>query len=118
MALTDQPNAANPEQIRSAALKVDRSIDQANADLAAVMSTPGGRRFIGSLLEVAGIYRNSFDSDPLVMAANEGRRNGGLQLLADIQRVDPEAYIKLLQERLKALQQDQATAEASRISTE
>src|SRR5690554_2902775 len=63
-----------------------------------LMSTKRGRRIIWRLLEVSGVYRLSFDRDAMSMAFNEGNRNFGNQLLAEITRLCPERYLEMLKE--------------------
>ena len=65
-------------------------------DLDALMSTPAGSRFIWRLLQITGVDRISFSSDPLVMAFNEGHRNIGLRLRADLIEACPDKYLTML----------------------
>jgi len=65
-------------------------------DIDQVLSTPAGQRVIWVLLERTGVMRSSFHSDPLVMAMQEGQRNIGLRLTAEILEACPEKYINLL----------------------
>lgn len=74
-----------------------RAILQA-ADFKAVLESAEGRRFVYRILAEGGIYQSSFNSDPLVMAYNEGRRALALwlqSLFADC----PELYLRLIQEK-------------------
>lgn len=109
------PNAADPGQVQAASFKQDERARSADNDLRDILALPSGRRFIGTILEAAGVYRTSFDTEALVMAANEGRRNQGLWLLAAIQRIDPNAYLLMLQERMAQAKADLATHEAAKI---
>lgn len=65
-------------------------------DVDDLMSTPAGARFIWRLLKLTGVYRTSFSSDALIMAMNEGQRNIGLRLLADLMEACPEKYINMM----------------------
>lgn len=56
--------------------------EAAAADLAWVLSTIQGRRFIDTLRRDTGIRASSFRPDPYEMAFNEGRRSVGLELEA------------------------------------
>jgi hypothetical protein len=69
-------------------------------DIAWLMSNKRGRRLVWRLLERAGVYRSSFSSDPLAMAKNEGRRETGLMLLADVAS-EPESVITMMREAAK-----------------
>lgn len=66
-----------------------------------VMSNKRGRRFIYRLLARAGIWRVSFSNDIAVMAFNEGRRNEGLIVLAQITEHCQDRYFEMLNENGK-----------------
>lgn len=67
-------------------------------DLKWLMSSKRGRRFVARLLERAGVWRLSFNTNALTMAFNEGTRNEGLRLLSQITAHCPERYSELLKE--------------------
>jgi hypothetical protein len=71
----------------------------ADADLKWVMGRERGRRFVWRLLEHAGVYRTSFSTNALQMAFNEGNRNIGLPLLADINALCPDLVQLMLKEQ-------------------
>ena len=110
------PNAADPKQIEAASLRSDLSQDQADSDLAWILADAQGRRFLYRILGIAGIYRNPFDSDHSIMAANCGQMNVGLQLLSEIQRINPEGYLLMLKERIESVKRDTDTIAASHMS--
>lgn len=72
------------------------------ADLLYVMTDPAGRRFMHKLLSEAGLFRSSFDSDPHKTAFNEGQRNVGLRLMADIMAIAPSQYAQMIEEQRNA----------------
>ena len=76
-------NASDEAQVRGR--KRDDKLRQAqkDADLKWVMSDPRGRRFIWDLLAFTGIHQDSFSTNALTMARNEGRRAVGLHLEID-----------------------------------
>jgi hypothetical protein len=59
---------------------------------------PQGRRIALRLLEEAGVFRSSFNHSGSVMAFNEGRRNIGLFLTAELLEATPAGYMKVLAE--------------------
>lgn len=67
-------------------------------DLKWVMSNKRGRRFVFRLLERAGVFRLSFNTNALSMAFNEGQRNEGLRLTAQIHAECPDRYTEMLKE--------------------
>jgi hypothetical protein len=67
-------------------------------DLKWLMSNKRGRRFVARLLERAGVWRLSFNTNALAMAFSEGQRNEGLRLLAQVTAHCPDRYTELLKE--------------------
>ena len=90
-------NAADSEQVEEAEQKVESLNDQKLNDLREVLSTRRGRRFYWRYLEICGIFRTS-NADEHQVFFNEGMRNIGLQLLADLNEAAPEVYPIMLQE--------------------
>lgn len=91
------------EQAQHAAAKNNETAQQlrrANEqdDFRYLMSLPQGRRFVWRLLERAGVFRSSFSMNGLEMAHNEGNRNTGLFVLAEIQELCPERFTQMLKE--------------------
>ena len=70
-------------------------------DLKWLMSNKRGRRFVHRLLERSGVFRLSFDQNALRMAFNEGTRNEGLRLIAQLTEHCSERYIEMLTEAKK-----------------
>lgn len=68
-------------------------------DLAWLMRSKRGRRFVWRLLTHAGVYRLSFNSDAAVTAFNEGQRNLGLRYTAQLLEHCGEDYALMVQER-------------------
>ncbi|WP_334157915.1 Bbp19 family protein [Oryzomicrobium sp.] len=67
-------------------------------DLKWLMNNKRGRRFVARLLERAGVWRLSFNTNALTMAFNEGTRNEGLRLLAQVTAHCPDRYTEMLKE--------------------
>lgn len=61
------------------------------------MNTEQGRRFIWRLLGLCGVYRTSFTGNSGTFF-NEGARNIGLMVLADVQEVALDAYLQMVKE--------------------
>lgn len=62
------------------------------------MDQPQVRAWMFDLLAVCQMFQTSFSKSALEMAFNEGSRNVGLRLTADIMRVCPDNYVKMLRE--------------------
>lgn len=92
-------NAADPRQVKKARQKERLAHARALDDLACVLQTKEGRRFVWRQLEEAGVFRISFaPGAPDTTAFNEGRRNLGLALMAAIHELDPAFYLTMAQE--------------------
>jgi hypothetical protein len=87
--------------------------ERAKNDLAAVMSTAEGRRFVWALIEHAGVYGPSYASEALATAYNEGRRSIGIGLQARCQADVPDLYVTALKEQLTELRAEAITRHAA-----
>lgn len=90
-------NAGDPEQVKGRKEKQKTRDLQKKAALGRFLSEPGGGVWMWDLLSLCGVYHSSFSSDALVMAFNEGRRDIGNHLIAEINRLDggPELYRRM-----------------------
>jgi hypothetical protein len=80
------------------ARKLER--DQEKSDFAWLMSDKRGRRFMWRMLDVTGVYRTSFTGNSTTFF-NEGQRNVGLKLIANIHEFAPDSYPTMLEEHRK-----------------
>jgi hypothetical protein len=87
-------------------------------DISKIMKSRSGRRFMWRLLEGAGVFRSSFNVEPLVMAYNEGTRNQGLILLSEIMTVDSDGYILMANEAKVRLEAKEREDERRRNESE
>lgn len=67
-------------------------------DLKFIMGHKQGRRYVWRQLGRYGVFRSTFNTEPLLMAFKEGARNHGLQLIADIHQHCPERYAEMQKE--------------------
>jgi len=70
------------------------------SDLKWLMSSKRGRRIVWRLLDRAGVFRLSFNTNAMAMAFAEGNRNEGLRLLAQIHALCPELYPVMLKDNV------------------
>ena len=91
----DAVRKAHADKARFAALREAE-------DVKWLMSSKRGRRIVNSLLQKAGVFRSTFNTNALQMSFNEGNRNTGLQLLAAITEACPERYAEMLEESKNA----------------
>lgn len=112
---TLQRNAADAQQVRFAARKVQDTEARFRAALAAVLGTQDGRRVFAELLRRAGLDRTIYDHSGSTMYFNEGRRNYGLELKATIVETSEELYE--LMEREERARQRSTDREADAVQT-
>ncbi len=86
-------NAGDFEQLKGRKEKQKTRDLQKKAALRSLMSDSGGRMWMWDLLSLCGVYHSSYSSDSLVMAFNEGRRDIGNHLIAEINRLDGGAEL-------------------------
>lgn len=78
--------------------RLDRETEE--ADLKWLMSSKRGRRIIWRILDRAGVFKLSFNTNAMTMAFSEGSRNEGLRTLALIHALCPELYPVMIKESL------------------
>jgi hypothetical protein len=94
----DLYNAADPAKVQGRQSKAKREQAEADSALRNLLNTTPGRRWVWQLLCECGVFASSFRDSALVMAFEEGKRNVGLRLLADVMRVAPEQYQTMAEE--------------------
>ncbi len=96
-----QPKRTTTKGRRDIDQYLRRQALQHKRDLAAVLSTPEGRRFIWRVIDaMSGAFGPSYDTHGGNMARNEGRRSVGLQLMKECMAQCPDLYVKMLGERV------------------
>ena len=106
MSEAEPDSKARAEKATKAQLARQTEID----DLLWLMSDKRGRRFMWRLLERAGIYQLSFvPGDPTVTAFREGRRNQGLQLVAEVMQHCPNRFSEMQKEAPKHERRKEST---------
>lgn len=99
MSRLDPLDIQGQEQSQAKAKDRARRAEQVQAeDIEWIMSEPRGRRFVRGLMERAGVYRLSFNTNALMMAFHEGQRNEALALLDLIIAHCPDRYAEMLKE--------------------
>ena len=82
---------------KKSADRIERQNEE--SDIKWLMSSKRGRRFVWRLLEQAGVFRSSFNTNAMAMSFGEGNRNYGLQLLNLIHTLCPELYPTMIKEQ-------------------
>jgi hypothetical protein len=80
--------------IKSAKAKDERLRES----LRGIMSSPGGREWVHSLLLRCRPFRTPFSADALLTAFSCGQQDIGLQLLGELDACSPELYLAMMKE--------------------
>lgn len=96
-------NAADEESVRTRKRKDEQIRDRELHDMRSVMETIEGRRFVWRLLSQAGVFRTSFTGNSTTFF-NEGMRNIGLIVMADVQEACADKYLVMMNESKKDLE--------------
>ena len=91
-------NSADKDQIAKAEEREDLDRHNELQDLKAVLAQGAGRRAIWRILCRCGMFKSSFTSHNSQTVFNEGMRNVGLFLVAEVNEADPTAYLKMMEE--------------------
>lgn len=86
--------------------KLSRDTDE--SDFKWLMGSKRGRRIVWRLLDRAGVFRLSFNTNAMAMAFAEGTKNEGLRLLGQIHTLCPELYHVMTKEALHDNQNNDA----------
>ncbi len=89
-----EPTEQDEAELAKAARRAQREVE----DLKWLMADARGRRFMARMLDRTGTMRSSFHTSGSVMSFNEGRRDIGLFLTAEMLEHTPKAYSQLLNE--------------------
>jgi len=90
--------AAQEARAEEAKANQKRQQQEEKNDLHWLMSKKQGRRIMYRLLDRAGVFTTSFNTNAMTMAFNEGRRNEGLALTNDIMGATPELWQQMIVE--------------------
>jgi len=72
--------------------------DREISDLQTVLKKPEGRRVVYKILCDCGVFKASFALNSNTTAFNEGKRDIGLGLLAELDLAEPQIYSQMLKE--------------------
>lgn len=87
--------------------ELQRRKEQQDTDLRVAMSSVEGRRLIWRILdEIAGVTEPSYTAgDTHETARREGRRSVGLDLLTEVQRIEPSRFVQMMNEEMQRRQE-------------
>jgi hypothetical protein len=93
-------NIGDEKQVKKREKKIESRDERYMDDLRNVMNHASGRRVLWKILEYCGPMRNCFIEDSQRMTDFLlGQKNLGLKLMDDIERVNPEFYVRMRKEQ-------------------
>lgn len=94
----------------NAKLRNKLAVETEEADIKWLMGSKRGRRILWRLLDRAGVFRLSFNTNAMQMAFAEGNRNEGLRTLGMIHSQCPELYPTMVKENVHDRNTDDGTS--------
>ena len=104
-------NASDKPQVERAGRKQKNRREQELADIRAMLELREGRRFIWSRLEKCKVFASIWDPSAKIHFL-EGRRDVGLQLMADVAEADETAFLVMMTEEQQQKKQERQEREA------
>lgn len=92
-----QANAGSRAEVKKRDEKIDIVRDDELRDLRILLDQPAFRRFVWRYLKVCSVFKTTFTGDTQTFF-NEGRRDIGCRLLADVTDARAEAYVEMMNE--------------------
>jgi hypothetical protein len=90
-------NAADPEQVKEAAIRERHGRELELEDLKGILATPQGRRFVWRLLEEARVFNSVWHNSALIHY-NAGKQDFGHLILADVMEASSDALTLMMRE--------------------
>lgn len=100
-------NAANARALKRKGVLDELARKTADDDMTWLMGDPRGRRFMWRMLGHTGVYSRVFNTHGGLMNFNEGRRDVGLFLLGEIDRLFPERFALMAAENAQKQQEEE-----------
>lgn len=99
----ERPNDIDAEREEQEALREREEHDQLvwDGDFERLMSQDWGRRIVWRALTRARLHATSFCSNAMSMAFEEGQKQEGYFLMAQIDRLCPETYHQMVRENTR-----------------
>lgn len=91
-------NTADEDQVKAANKKEKNVRNNELNEIRTVLDSPVGRKFLWRALKRCGVYQSSYHPSGSQVYFNEGRREVGLWLLAEITEANPDAYLVMIKE--------------------
>lgn len=91
-------DANDPAAVAEAKKQAQYARDAQLDDIRAVLALPEGRRLVWRLLEHCKVFESTFTSNGSQFAFNEGARNVGLFMLAEVTAADAQVFVTMLKE--------------------
>lgn len=91
-------NVSDPRKIKEQEIKIKNAQDTKDFNFKAIVETKEGRDFVWDILSEGGLYRESAHQSGSWTYYNEGKRSLALWVVRRMNRLSPDAYLKMLNE--------------------
>lgn len=108
-------NAGDPIDVQGASRQARKIERRRLTQYKAILATPEGRFVMWDLLCATGLFESSFSQSSLIYF-NEGRRNVGLKLRADLELADEQGVETMEREARTRKRQDAEETDARHIA--
>jgi hypothetical protein len=104
-------DSENEVKIKESVKEYKNRKDREISDLQSVLKKPEGRRVVYKILCECGVFKASFTMNSMTTAFNEGKRDIGLGLLAQLDLAEPQIYSQMLKEHFSEAKSKKDTKE-------
>lgn len=101
MSETEGVDVGERQAVKKRKSKAKRKQLRSDENFRKILKMYEGRELLFEILDMAGIYRTTFSEDAGIAAFQEGMRQVGLRLIAQIDNVDQNSYATMRREWLK-----------------
>lgn len=93
-------DAGDPSDVKKRKTKAQLRKEREREELRQILETYGGRAYVWRLLEKCGVYKISMTGNSYTFF-NEGKREVGLEVLAEVFDANPNVYTLMRQEAVE-----------------
>lgn len=93
--MVDNEDVGDLKAVKKAKRKAQLSQERNDAELTALIETPGGAYFVWRVLSMCGMYDAAGVIEAQPLAFHEGKRSVGLWLLGEVTEIDERLYSKV-----------------------
>ena len=93
--MVDNVDTGSVPAVKKVKRKAKLAQERNDAELEALINTPGGAYLVWRILHECGVYNVAGTIEPQHLAFHEGRRSVGLWLMSEVMTIDERLYSKV-----------------------